>query len=602
MSETTVSKSQMLTVLRDDHRLLREAFEEERQQNAALKNWIKDQLRPGIRTLKDSLYQRVAELEAELAEERKKREQMWHWVQTHLGQDLKKLESVIDQRVRAQQPASSSQGSHTNSSSSVSPWSVSSAHSASAQSSTNHSSTHGTNSTPVKSSGAPRQRQQQRISRSQTSEEEDEPESPVPQESSTRRGGSSAGAGTGGLASNPFMQHSAANRSSGGSSSNRFVQPVSSGGSSNRFVVSHASSNSTSNTSGSSSVTPSSSSHSSSAASFAEVRDWLTKQSMERYAENFESHGYTSLSKVATMTKTDLSSAGIKLLGHKKALLLAIEELQQSTSTTKVLSTSGSSHSRAAPVAVDEDAAFWGDSPKVAASPQPRRSRPKTTYASSSSMSSSSSSIDDAVHQVKNDHIATNWALFQYEPKSNSVGVDCQGEGGYNEFLSNLSEAKVQWGLLRVEDGDRESRRVKFVFVTWCGPSTNGIVKARSNTHKRDVVRSVGQFHIEIFAEDLGDLDMSNIQKQLKKAGGADYDTGSNKSGYTSQAKSIREKALANLRRTDDPNSASAFVFEKHALPNSTPCDLSGRKFVAPPSEAQANIDLAGGLDVSKWQ
>jgi hypothetical protein len=77
---------------------------------------------------------------------------------------------------------------------------------------------------------------------------------------------------------------------------------------------------------------------------------------------------------------------------------------------------------------------------------------------------------------------------------------------------------------------------------------------------------------------------------------------GSNKSGYTSQAKSIREKALANLRRTDDPKSARAFVFQKHALPSSTPCDLSGRKFVAPSSEAQANIDMAGRLDVNKWK
>jgi hypothetical protein len=57
MADGTVSKSQLLAVLRDDHRRLREAFEEERQQNAALKNWIKDQLRPGIRSLKDSLYQ-----------------------------------------------------------------------------------------------------------------------------------------------------------------------------------------------------------------------------------------------------------------------------------------------------------------------------------------------------------------------------------------------------------------------------------------------------------------------------------------------------------------------------------------------------------------
>jgi Cofilin/tropomyosin-type actin-binding protein len=83
-------------------------------------------------------------------------------------------------------------------------------------------------------------------------------------------------------------------------------------------------------------------------------------------------------------------------------------------------------------------------------------------------------------------------ALFQYEPKANRVSVDCEGDGGYEEFLNNLSESKVQFGLLRVEDGDRESRRVKFVFVTWCGPATGGIVKARSNTHKRDVARVVG--------------------------------------------------------------------------------------------------------------
>lgn len=58
--------------------------------------------------------------------------------------------------------------------------------------------------------------------------------------------------------------------------------------------------------------------------------------------------------------------------------------------------------------------------------------------------------------------------------------------------MGQLDDAKALYALLRIEDGDQESRRVKFVFITWVGPSVGGMARGRVTIHKTGVAQVVG--------------------------------------------------------------------------------------------------------------
>jgi len=148
-----------------------------------------------------------------------------------------------------------------------------------------------------------------------------------------------------------------------------------------------------------------------------------------------------------------------------------------------------------------------------------------------------------------------------------------------------------KYGLLRIISGDRESKRTKFVMVTWVGSGVTTILKAKSNTQKNVVAALFGQFHVEVRGEgNKKDLELPVIMQKIKSAQGADYDTGSNAAGYESQAGNIKARALNSYLDKEKQGNIKKIVFEKNALPTTTPCNLSGRPMVAAASEAHKNI------------
>src|SRR5690606_27352711 len=57
-------------------------------------------------------------------------------------------------------------------------------------------------------------------------------------------------------------------------------------------------------------------------------------------------------------------------------------------------------------------------------------------------------SLEDAVLDVKRDTTDTNWCLFSYSKQTNGVVFEAKGSGGHEEFMENLDDGKVQYGLL----------------------------------------------------------------------------------------------------------------------------------------------------------
>jgi hypothetical protein len=140
-----------------------------------------------------------------------------------------------------------------------------------------------------------------------------------------------------------------------------------------------------------------------------------------------------------------------------------------------------------------------------------------------------STGVSSLVHDLKDDHNPTSWLLMSYDKKLTAkVSGTGEAEDYWEEFRSHLSEDEVIFCLLRVVMGDAESRRPKFVFVTWMGEGVGMMKKAKVAIHRGEVAKALGAFHCDFAVDSLGELELAAIKVKLKKAMGADYDMGSN--------------------------------------------------------------------------
>mmetsp|Transcript_811 Transcript_811/g.986 ORF Transcript_811/g.986 Transcript_811/m.986 type:complete len:228 (+) Transcript_811:110-793(+) len=205
------------------------------------------------------------------------------------------------------------------------------------------------------------------------------------------------------------------------------------------------------------------------------------------------------------------------------------------------------------------------------------------------------------VEEVRSDKSELNWVALKYEGKAKLM-VGGKGSGGFAEFKAYLPDDQCTWGFLRVMGGDQESKRPKFVMVQYNGPSLAGMAKSRAGSQKPDVEKIMGQHHVFYFTDDPEDMTEEEVMAKVKKSSGANYDLGSNAKGYESKAGEIKNTSKSMyLEKEKETNITKPVVFFEGALAHSTPCDLSGRPTVAPPTDARKNTDLKGKLNIDKW-
>jgi len=124
--------------------------------------------------------------------------------------------------------------------------------------------------------------------------------------------------------------------------------------------------------------------------------------------------------------------------------------------------------------------------------------------------------------EVRSDANDTNWVLYGYEG-NNKIVKQAAGAGGLDELKAELKEDQVQYGYLRVVSGDSESKRAKFVFISWVGERVGPLKRAKVSVHKAGVKQIIQSFAIEVHAEKQEELVEDDILSRVRKAGGADY-------------------------------------------------------------------------------
>ena len=102
----------------------------------------------------------------------------------------------------------------------------------------------------------------------------------------------------------------------------------------------------------------------------------------------------------------------------------------------------------------------------------------------------------------------------------------CIRDRDYDEFLSFCGDNDRLFGYVAFETGDEMSRRKKFAFITWIGPSVTPLKKAAVSTDKAFIKNICNQFGKEILADELKEIQYDKIYKELERASGAAYGTG----------------------------------------------------------------------------
>merc|ERR1719198_333642 len=201
-------------------------------------------------------------------------------------------------------------------------------------------------------------------------------------------------------------------------------------------------------------------------------------------------------------------------------------------------------------------------------------------------------SVKEALANVRSDTKPATFCVLGYEGKAKIV---CKklGEGSPYAAMDSMPDDQVSYALLRITGTrDQESKTVKFIFLTYLGPSVGGMARGRVGAHKPDVKEIVGQSHVDFQTDDKDDLSEASLTEKLKKASGANYDLGSNAGGnYTSKAGDIQAKARNNYKTLEKETNIGPVVFEKYEKPKDyvTAMDLGGRPMVAPSAAAKKN-------------
>ncbi len=90
-------------------------------------------------------------------------------------------------------------------------------------------------------------------------------------------------------------------------------------------------------------------------------------------------------------------------------------------------------------------------------------------------------------------------------------------------MAGHFKDDACQFCYVRVTTGDEESKRAKFIFAAWTGPSAGILRKAKMSVHKASVKSIFKDFAVETHFSGQDDVDERKLIETVVKAGGANY-------------------------------------------------------------------------------
>merc|ERR1712000_99130 len=94
--------------------------------------------------------------------------------------------------------------------------------------------------------------------------------------------------------------------------------------------------------------------------------------------------------------------------------------------------------------------------------------------------------LQEAYADVRSDASETNWAVLTYAD-NNTIKLEATGSGDVSDIRQYCEPNCCLYAYVRIVTGDEESKRAKFVFISWTGESAPIMRKAKMSVHKASV-------------------------------------------------------------------------------------------------------------------
>jgi len=174
------------------------------------------------------------------------------------------------------------------------------------------------------------------------------------------------------------------------------------------------------------------------------------------------------------------------------------------------------------------------------------------------------SQAQQAIADLRSNDTPTNWVLFTYSDDVKN-GIDLVGSGvnGVEELKQKLTDNKVFYGLVRVTDRIDQSVTVKFVFIIWVGEKVSFVQKGKITTHKGSITSLVGQYHNDVHASNLSEVNEDIILGKVRDASGT-----ANRVKESTQAPS--STAATHTHTSSSPHTATRSS-SSHSVPSKAP-------------------------------
>eukprot|EP01133_Synstelium_polycarpum_P005707 gene5707-6592_t len=124
--------------------------------------------------------------------------------------------------------------------------------------------------------------------------------------------------------------------------------------------------------------------------------------------------------------------------------------------------------------------------------------------------------------KIRTEGSETTWALLGYDGAKKIV-VSSSGSGDLEELKTHLCADAVNYGYVKIMSGDEESKRSKFLLLTFVGESVSPLKRAKVSVDLAQVKTVCQSFSLTIFAEKLDEINLQEIEARILKASGADY-------------------------------------------------------------------------------
>jgi len=104
-----------------------------------------------------------------------------------------------------------------------------------------------------------------------------------------------------------------------------------------------------------------------------------------------------------------------------------------------------------------------------------------------------------------------NWLLLSPSDKPGELPLLNAGSLSVPELVSSLKEDDLCFGLLRLGFGSGRFRRVKWVSLTWSGPSVGAVRRARAMQARASMKSKLGPVSVEMEVTSVDDLTLAAV-------------------------------------------------------------------------------------------